>query len=82
LYNYVHDFLDGGLMDAVPRPDRRAWAYVDDEGLLKGLPVNSRLSRLLSRLIVGPGVVFRPPTGDGDETSVPEDLIRLLEQFP
>lgn len=66
-YRVIRDGLDQGWLEGVPFEERDdVIAYADEEGLLKGLPVNKVASNLLNRYIVGP-VVFVGHSG-GPET--------------
>jgi hypothetical protein len=77
------ELLDGGDLEAIGGPD---WnAYFDEEGKLKGLPVNRAADLLARRLgwdslpgdvLVGPVVFLGPPDEDGVDTSAPEELVR------
>ena len=54
----------GGLIEAVYLPDGRLM-YVNEEGLLKGLPVNEMASDIAGRYIVGDVIIIRDwSTGD------------------
>ena len=55
----IHDALGGYFALVHLLPDHE-WtlAYVDDEGLLKHLPVNTLVSLMAGQLIVGPAVLF------------------------
>lgn len=44
--------------------------YVNEEGLLKGLPFNNRASKLAGQHLVGPAVVIDKPNAEGDWTSL------------
>jgi hypothetical protein len=68
--------LIGGWFEAIGslNPHAEVVAYVDEEGLLKGLGRNMRASGLLQRPIVGPALVFGVSTGP-DEADVPQVVI-------
>ena len=55
----IHEAI-GGYFDLVHLLPGHEWtmAYVDDEGLLKHLPVNTLVSLMAGQLIVGPAVLF------------------------
>lgn len=50
--------LVGGYVEVVPMPERGRIMLVDEEGLMKGLPVNRGASRSARRTIVGPALVM------------------------
>jgi len=77
--------LDGGWLEALRLKDD-AVAYIDEEGKLKGLPVNPRTMALAYSLnpnwtdfLVGPMVIFgtlnEQGQHDGDEHDVPQWVI-------
>lgn len=49
-------------------------AYVNEEGLLQGLPYNQEASLVTGRHLVGP-VIFLGSTPDGDEADLPEEWL-------
>lgn len=49
-------------------------AYVDDEGLLTGKPVNYIVSHLFRQTIVGDAVIVGPVDAEGDTASVTEAM--------
>lgn len=55
----IHEAI-GGYFDLVHLLPGHEYtmAYVDDEGLLKGLPVNMSLSLMAGQMLVGPAVLF------------------------
>lgn len=75
--------LVGGYLE----PISAGWwtAYCDEEGKNKDLPLNRRATYLAYSLgwtsrdvLVGPVVFCGPPSG-GWDTSVPEDIVTLME---
>lgn len=77
--------LIGGLFDVVEVPDHDASFFVDDEGLIKCLPVNNRATFLVWELwfqahvntviLVGNVLVLGKPDEEGNTTSAPQELI-------
>lgn len=68
-----------GHVKALPGPGREdAAAYVNEEGLLEGLPYNARATRLLGIQIVGPAVLCGFDAARGDQTPIPADLAHDL----
>ena len=88
----VHDLrrrqeIVGGLIDAVELLTPPATFYINDSGKLEGLPVNRRASAALwlgnkafrgQDVLVGDCLLVGPADHEGDDTSVPEELTRLL----
>lgn len=77
-----------GFIDAVDVPNLGVTIYVNEEGLLRRLPFNSRASFLWwyevpaarESLLVGDAVIVGWPGADGESTDVPESLLRLLTE--
>lgn len=75
-----------GYIEAVDVPDLRITIYVNEIGLLRRLPFNSRASFLWwyyepaarESLLVGDAVIVGWPDADGESTDVPEAVLRLL----
>lgn len=71
----LKDAIGGGWLEPI---SGRGWsAYCDEEGKIKGLPVNvraTRLARLLGwhtqDILVGPVVFLGPVDNEGDDTDV------------
>lgn len=64
-----------GPIEALPVPGYAdAAAYVNEEGLLKGLPANARATQLLGIQIVGPAVLCGFDTATGEQTPIPDNL--------
>jgi hypothetical protein len=86
------DFMDyqsvvGGLFDVVDLPDLSATVYVNDEGLIIGLPVNPRATYLWwlcvpaareMSFLVGDAVIIGMPDDEGNNTDIPQDLLHAL----
>lgn len=68
----------GGLIDAVTNHDEGISGYVNDEGLLIGLPLNPIASILFGRYLVGDVVVCGAVDDDGNDTDVPEIAERII----
>lgn len=78
--------LVGGYVEAVPW-GRGVTAYLNEDGKSLGLPPNPRATRLSTThgvglhpwdVIVGTVVFVGDPDDDGDDTDVPEWLVREL----
>lgn len=83
--------IGGGYLEAIGGP---TWsAYLDEEGRLKGLPVNHDGTRLAQALgfsegppwddigLVGPVLFMGPADDEGDETSVTDEVIGTAIQL-
>ena len=77
----------GGLIDAVDLYDIGATLYVNDEGLVIGLPFNARATHLWwlhvpqarnEAYLVGNAVLVGVPDADGETTDIPDELLRAL----
>lgn len=81
----------GGWIEAVSLPSfipraNRATAYVNEEGKLEGLPINRRATDFMvpgvglmwGDYIAGPFIVVGFDPSSGDETDVPESIIRRV----
>jgi hypothetical protein len=53
-------------------------AYVHDEGLIIGLPVNAVASMLLGQYLVGNAVIVGKTDNEGYDTDVPSELLEVL----
>ena len=83
-YDGIRSLLDGGMLEGIGGDN---WfGYVDEEGKMKGLPVNGRATRLARHLgwrgmqgdvLCGPVVFLGPADEDGDDTSV-QDHVRVV----
>jgi hypothetical protein len=67
----------GGLIDAVTHHEVKMSAYVNDEGLLLGLPMNRIASVMFGRYLVGDVVVCGVPDEDGNDTDVLEAVVAV-----
>ena len=89
-YELIKAALGGGWLEAVPfRPDARVSCYVDEEGKLKGLPINRRATDMMigsisyGDYIAGPMIVtgFDPSTGDTiDLPQLPHKMRLVLKE--
>ena len=81
-YEFIRTVIPN-LFDAVYSTDGTFHGYVDDEGLLNGLPINPIATALFGRVLVGPCVVFGAysPDGerDGREYDVPRHAVESVE---
>lgn len=69
----------GGWIEHVPLPDGRCM-WVNEEGLMKGLPYNPQASEMAGRRIVGP-VAITPPEEDFEDEDDGESHLRGMEAF-
>lgn len=92
LFKQLSDYQEAidGFIDAVRLYDYNgnevACAYVDDEGLLKGLPLNplaSAISFLFGNTphLVGNMVIVGKCDDEGYDTDIPEFLLTLIKQI-
>lgn len=80
----LHERIGGWFQ--VVRAPHGAYVYLDEEGKLKGLPVNMLATLIAQEVglgdwIVGPAVVVGPPDGEGFDTSVPEEFLNYVESL-
>lgn len=81
-----YDAAVGGLFEAVDVPTLGITVFVNDEGLLRRMPFNSRATflwwyhvpRSLSEMLVGDAVIVGETDADGASTDVPEATLDLL----
>jgi len=73
----MKEAIGGGWIEGVTL--RQARMYVDEEGLLRGLPVNPRASALylfthgiISTPIVGDVLILGPIVDDGEDSDIPQ----------
>jgi hypothetical protein len=87
-YDELKAQLDGGWLEGLRLSDD-AFAYVDEEGIMKGLPYNAVATELCTRLktglqqgdfIKGTMIVVGTPDENGDETDCPDYLLALTGQ--
>lgn len=70
----------GGLIEMVSLPD--ATIYVNEEGLILGLPRNERLSEIVGPhplYLVGDAFILGKPDSFGYDTDVPDHIIKHYE---
>jgi hypothetical protein len=79
----------GGWIEPVDIPDLGVTVYVHEEGLVLGLPFNSRATFLWwyyvpearqKAMLVGPALVVGLPARNGDSTDIPRDTVELLSR--
>ncbi len=78
-FNDVDDYQHavGGLIDAVDLYGISATLYVNDEGLIIGLPINGRATHLLWLYVPrAPKQAYL--VGLAETTSIPDELLRAL----
>jgi hypothetical protein len=77
----------GGWIEPVDLPDLGVTIYVHEEGLVLGLPFNSRAAFLWwyfvpearqKAMLVGPALVVGLPDRNGDSTDVPAHVIDMI----
>lgn len=77
----------GGWIEAVDVPPLGVTTYVNEEGLLRKLPFNSRATSLWwyelphlrhQAMLVGDAVIVGLPDDDGESTDIPESTLALL----
>ena len=77
----MQSLLDDGWLEGIGVPERGWVGFVDEEGRLKGLPLNVAASRVavsrgwLGGTLVGPVVFCGTADAHGDFTDVPDDLV-------
>lgn len=81
LLRQMQEMLDGGYLEGVSIA-RDCYAYVDEEGKLKNLPLNHRatvLARVLGwatdDILCGPAMFFGTGDADGNDTSVTDRVL-------
>lgn len=80
--------LDGGWLEMI---GGEGWsAYVDEEGKVKGLPVNWRANGIAARLgwqgaatdrLCGPMIVLGVPDDEGEDTGVTVDVLAQIAEL-
>lgn len=68
----------GGYFQPVGVGRADAVAYVNEEGLVHDLPFNPLASWLCSRALVGDVAVVGPVDRNGNDTPVPDEVVRLV----
>ena len=75
------DFLQeavGGYIEAVGLSSYEATMYVNEEGLIRGLPMNPLASEIAGQLLVGDVVIVGPTNEDGEDTGLSDEQIDSL----
>ena len=67
-----------GYIELVFDPEDNYEIYVNEEGLLHGLPLNALASLISGRRIVGTALVTGRADKNGDLTSVPKGIMKTL----
>ena len=86
--NGLNGQLDGGHIEYVRFVIDHVHAYVDEEGKLKGLPMNDKATRVVryfgmnrpDEIIVGPMIICGDD-GEGDEASLSETVVCMIFEF-
>lgn len=77
----------GGWIEPVDLPDLGVTIYVHEEGLVQGLPFNSRAAFLWwyfvpearqKAMLVGPALVVGLPDRNGDSTDIPAHVVEMI----
>ena len=58
--------------------DAEVCAYVHDEGLIIGLPVNVLASMIIGQYLVGDAVIVGKTDSEGYDTDVPNELLEVI----
>ena len=81
-YEKYRGFI-GGWLEGVPTTGQ-VTIYCDEEGKIKGLPVNpvatAFVAPFLADIIVGPVLFMGPPDEEGEETDIPWDVELMLKR--
>lgn len=70
----------GGYIECVSEPGDNFDIYVNEEGILQGLPLNVLASMISGRRLLGPVLVTGRVDKDGEITSVPKGVMTTLHQ--
>jgi hypothetical protein len=73
--------IEGHVEALAVRGRADATAYVNEEGLLNGMPANARATRLAGVQIVGPAVLCGCDAATGEDTPIPEDLAQAVARM-
>lgn len=79
-YKQLQTLVDG-LIDAVTHTQMEISGYVNDEGLVLGLPFNKVASVVFSQYLCGDVVVCGTPDEDGNDTDIHEVIIGYCERI-
>ena len=76
----VHQIV-GGWFDVTVSPDGDS-LYVNDEGLLIGMPLNPYAPAWFDRMLVGPMVIVGPVDSEGYEADIRDEaILQILTEF-
>lgn len=73
----MQDLVGGGYFEAIRLTDQ-SWLFVNEEGLLRKMPLNPRASALAQRPIVGPAVLAGPEFIEGEPSDAPAFYLDLF----
>jgi hypothetical protein len=77
----IHEIV-GGYFDIArnynPHINAEVTAYVHDEGLIIGLPVNVLASMIIGQYLVGDAVIVGKTDSEGYDTDVPNELLEVI----
>lgn len=80
----------GGWIEAIYFGDKPYFAYINEEGKIKELPENNIVTNLwydsgqrilLGDYIAGDAIFFGLVDSDGNNTDIPQDLLRDIVQY-
>ena len=74
-YHTIREALDEGWLEAAPTEREGITVYCDEEGKLKGLPVNLVASALFNQVLNGPVVIVGFEPGNPETLTLTEDQI-------
>lgn len=82
-YEAIKAALDGATLDAISLTmlDEEADYFVDDNGMVNGLPLNVCASMLAGVALYGPVVLTGYPDANGDTTPPPQRTAKALENM-
>ena len=72
------DFLQeavGGYIEAVGLSSYDAVMYVNEEGILRGLPVNPEASDIAGQILVGDVIIVGQTNSEGEDTGLSDEQI-------
>ena len=72
----VHQIV-GGWFDVTVSPDGDS-LYVNDEGLLIGMPLNPYAPAWFDRMLVGPMVIVGPVDSEGYEADISDEIVTKM----
>jgi hypothetical protein len=80
-YEAIKEALHQGTIDlcAMPTPD--AYLFLDDEGMIKELPMNVPASIMSGQCLFGPVVLVGPADSEGETLPPPERILTAFENL-